>query len=73
MALKYIGTGDWIHLVPARDLNDEEETRYGETIKEQEKLTGMTLYKKVSIPKSKPSVAPKPDEVGLPLQPDEEK
>ena len=46
MAMKYLG-GAWIQGVPARDLTDEEQERHLPTIREQKKLTGITLYEEV--------------------------
>jgi hypothetical protein len=47
MALKYVGRGGYIHGVPARDLTDEEEAKFGPTIREQEKLSNFVLYQQV--------------------------
>ena len=47
MAMEYVGSGAYIHGVPARDLSDEEQKKFADLIKEQEKLTGMKLYQPV--------------------------
>ncbi len=44
--LRYLG-GYFIHGVPARDLTADEAQQYADTIKEQEKLTGVKLYEPV--------------------------
>ena len=46
MSMKYIGDGTHINGVPARDLTDTEEKWYAELIAEQEKATGIKLYRK---------------------------
>jgi hypothetical protein len=47
MALKYVGDGTYFHNVPARDLSDKEEEKYGVTIAEEQAISGRTLYEKV--------------------------
>lgn len=46
MAMTFLG-GAWIHGVPARNLTDEEETRFGAVIAAEEKSTGLRLYEPV--------------------------
>ena len=48
MAMKYVGAGAYIQTVPARDLTDEEEAQFGELIKEQEKISKLKLYRKIT-------------------------
>lgn len=44
MTIKYVGQGAHIPGVPARDLTEAEYAEHKQTIKAQEKLTGITLY-----------------------------
>lgn len=48
MALKYIGNGTYLHGVPARDLTDKEEEKYGALIAEQQEIAGRVLYEPVA-------------------------
>ena len=48
MAMKYVGAGAFIQTVPARDLTDEEERQHAELIKQQETITGLKLYRKIT-------------------------
>jgi len=54
MALIYVGDGTYIHGVPARDLSDDEEKRFGALIRQQEKSSGIKLYQKPEPPKVEP-------------------
>jgi len=45
--LRYIGDGEWIPGVPARDLSAEEAAEFGERIAACEGNTGRTLYARV--------------------------
>lgn len=44
MTATYIGNGDWIPGVPARDLSEEEYARHKDIIGENEAATGRALY-----------------------------
>lgn len=44
MTATYIGNGDWIPGVPARDLSEEEYARHKDAIRENEAATGKALY-----------------------------
>jgi hypothetical protein len=48
MKLRYIGNGDYIHGVPARDLSNAEAKQYGDAIAAAEKATGRKLYESVA-------------------------
>ena len=42
--LRYVGDGEWIPGVPARDLDAAEAARYGAVIRANERATGKRLY-----------------------------
>jgi hypothetical protein len=48
MKLRYIGNGDYIHGVPARDLSAAEAKDHGDAIAASEKATGKKLYESVA-------------------------
>ena len=48
MKLKYIGNGDYIHGVPARDLNAAEAKQHADAIAAAEGATGKRLYEPVA-------------------------
>lgn len=47
IALRYVGDGEYIYGVPARNLSEEEADRYAEQIAANESATGRQLYVKV--------------------------
>lgn len=47
--IKYIGQGDYIHGVPARDLTEKEWDKFKRFIKKQEKIANKVLYKEENI------------------------
>jgi hypothetical protein len=56
MKLRYIGGGDWIPGVPARDLSAEEAKQHADAIAAAEKATGKKLYKSVAQKKTAKTV-----------------
>lgn len=52
MKLKYIGNGDYIHGVPARDLSAAEARQHKDTIAAAEEATGTRLYEPVAEKKA---------------------
>lgn len=47
VALRYVGDGEYIYGVPARDLNEDEATQHAAQIAATEAATGRQLYVKV--------------------------
>lgn len=56
MKLKYIGNGDYIHGIPARDLNATEAEIHADAIAAAEKATGRKLYEPVAEKKTAKTV-----------------
>lgn len=53
IALRYVGDGEYIHGVPARDLSAEEAERYADAIAAAQLATGRVLYERVKGSKKK--------------------